>query len=104
MTENIIKGETMDEDIDWKMIRFFGIPPEAERWEIRWFVKDGKANYHPHTGDMSMVEPAPPKDWKPYCFLVQSLPGCRGRLIQREDDKNEFRRECEPCPYRQKME
>ena len=55
----------MTEDIKWKLIRFFGIPPEVVKWELDWIDENGNKNYHPHTGDMSMIEDAPDNDWKP---------------------------------------
>ena len=58
----------MTDDPEWKMIRFFGIPPNSVEWELRFLTRYGQNQYHPHTGDMSMIEPAPPKNWKPFCF------------------------------------
>ncbi|MFA7143004.1 MAG: hypothetical protein WC175_03370 [Candidatus Dojkabacteria bacterium] len=51
-----------DDDLEWKIIRFFLIPPDSVKWELRWYDKDGRSKYHPHTGNMSMIETAPPED------------------------------------------
>jgi hypothetical protein len=84
----------MTEEIEWKMIRFFGIPPNVVSWELDWLDKDGWRHYHPHTGDMSMIEPAPPKDWRPYCYgevvLRTGIHSCIGHY----DDS------CLNCPAR----
>ena len=92
-----------DEKTDWKMIRFFLIPPESVRWELHWFDKDGYDNYHPHTGDMSMVEPAPPKNWQPWCYnFVGDYSPCPGVHILVKDEPLEPM--CEKCPYRNQGE
>jgi len=89
----------MTDDVEWKMIRFFGIPPKSVRWEIRWFTKDN-VNYHPHTGDMSMVEPAPPNNWRPVCFYnwEDKLGFCQ--MSELKEFVKEHSINCETCPFR----
>lgn len=91
----------MTEKIEWFMIRFFGMPSEFVRWELDWLDKDGRRDYHPHTGDMSMIEPAPPKDWRPYCFSESPLGVCGGAIDI--DSLGYLGNRCKKCPYR-KME